>query len=44
VKSIYVADALIDDGIVNQQLLDSVGKMGGDFFSFTSDMITLKRP
>jgi flavin reductase (DIM6/NTAB) family NADH-FMN oxidoreductase RutF len=44
VKSIYVQDELYEDGSINQLLLDSVGKLGGDFFSFTSKSIDLKRP
>jgi flavin reductase (DIM6/NTAB) family NADH-FMN oxidoreductase RutF len=44
VKSIYVQDKLYEDGSINQALLDSVGKLGGDLFSFTSKNIDLKRP
>lgn len=44
VKSIYVADDLYSNGVINQQLVDSVGKMGGDFFSLTSNKVELTRP
>jgi hypothetical protein len=44
VKSIYVQDELYKDGSINQRLLDSVGKLGGDLFSLTSKSIDLKRP
>ena len=44
VKCIYVRDDLYNNGNINQQLIDSVGKMGGDLFSLTSDKIALDRP
>lgn len=44
VKSVYVQDDIIQDGRINQALLDSIGKMGGDAFSFTKSLIELKRP
>ena len=44
VKSIYVRDDLYDNGIINQHLVNSVGKMGSDFFSLTSEMLELQRP
>lgn len=44
VKYIYVRDDLYHDGNINQQSLDSVGKMGGDFFSFTSKNTEIERP
>jgi len=44
VKSIYVNDDLLEEGIINQQLIDSVGKMGSDYFSFTSNCIKVNRP
>jgi flavin reductase (DIM6/NTAB) family NADH-FMN oxidoreductase RutF len=44
VKSIYVSDDLLEDGIINQQLVNSVGKMGGDYFSLTSHCIEVERP
>jgi flavin reductase (DIM6/NTAB) family NADH-FMN oxidoreductase RutF len=43
VKSIYVRDKLYKGGRINQGLLDSVGKLGDDLFSFTSKSIDLKR-
>lgn len=44
VKSIYVRDDLYDDGIINQTLIDSVGKMGGDSFSKTDSIVEISRP
>lgn len=44
VKSVYVRDDLYDDGLINQALIDSVGKMGGDGYSRTSDYLELERP
>ena len=44
VKSVYVRDDLYENGNINQQLVDSVGKMGGNFFSLTSSQIELNRP
>lgn len=44
VKSIYVDDHLWDGQMVDQQRLDSVGKMGGDFYSLSTDLHKLSRP
>ena len=44
VVSVFVADHLYQDGKVNQQALDSVGKMGGDFYSSTKTLESLARP
>jgi len=44
VKYIYVRDDLYVDGNINQPLIDSVGKMGGDYFSLTNKNIELNRP
>ncbi|MCU4388238.1 flavin reductase family protein [Acinetobacter haemolyticus] len=46
VKSIYVDDRLwqADTGMIDQQQLDSVGRMGGEFYSFTTGLQALKRP
>lgn len=44
VKSVYVRDDLYTDGAINQELIDSVGKMGGDRFSLTSKQLGLNRP
>lgn len=43
VKFVYVQDDLYLDGTINQDLIDSVGKMGGDYFSLTSEKIEIKR-
>jgi flavin reductase (DIM6/NTAB) family NADH-FMN oxidoreductase RutF len=44
VKCVYVRDDLYINGNINQALVDSVGKMGGDHFSFTSNNLALNRP
>jgi flavin reductase (DIM6/NTAB) family NADH-FMN oxidoreductase RutF len=44
VKSVYVRDDLYSDGTIKQELIDTVGKMGGDGYSLTSNYIELKRP
>ncbi len=44
VKFVYVRDDLYIDGTINQDLVDSVGKMGGDHFSLTSKNVELGRP
>ncbi|MFT7108571.1 MAG: flavin reductase (DIM6/NTAB) family NADH-FMN oxidoreductase RutF [Psychrobacter glaciei] len=44
VKCVYVNDAVYQDGNINQPLLDTVGKMGADYFTFTADTIKLDRP
>lgn len=43
VKHVYVADELLKDGQIDQSKLDSIGKMGGDFYSFTSELKALAR-
>lgn len=44
VKSVYVRDDLYSDDGINQALIDSVGKMGGDGYSHTSHCVSLNRP
>lgn len=44
VKSVYVRDDLYDDGIINQKLIDTVGKMGGDGYSLSGEYRELERP
>ena len=44
VKFVYVRDDLYCNGSINQKLIDSVGKMGGDHFSFTTNNVELNRP
>ena len=44
VRCIYVRDDLYTNHKINQQLIDSVGKMGGDAFSLTSANVEIKRP
>jgi flavin reductase (DIM6/NTAB) family NADH-FMN oxidoreductase RutF len=44
VKFVYVRDDLYSTEGINQALIDSVGKMGGDGYSPTSKSIALNRP
>jgi len=44
VKSIYVRDELYSDKGINQERIDSVGKMGGDGYSPTKNYVELNRP
>lgn len=44
VKHIYVDDELLIDGNIDQQLIDSVGKMGGDNYSLTRELVAFDRP
>ncbi len=44
VTGIYVDDALYKNGTIDQQGIDSVGKMGGNHFSLTTNTIELTRP
>ena len=44
VKFVYVRDDLYNDGNINQYLIDTVGKMGGDDFSLSTNTVALKRP
>jgi len=44
VKAIYVDDNVYIDNAIDQTLLDSVGKMGGDLYSYTSTQVALERP
>ena len=44
VTGIYVDDALYKNDTIDQQGIDSVGKMGGNHFSLTTNTIELTRP
>ncbi len=44
VKFIYVQDDLYKNENIDQQLVDSVGKMGGNHFSLSSKNVELNRP
>ncbi|MEP4146182.1 MAG: flavin reductase family protein [Halioglobus sp.] len=44
VKAIYVRDDLYIDSAIDQTLIDSVGKMGGDRYSYTAAGVVLERP
>ncbi|GGB55191.1 hypothetical protein GCM10011502_30180 [Oceanisphaera marina] len=44
VKCVYVRDDLYKNGVIDQQRIDSVGKMGGDHFSLTTENVELTRP
>ncbi len=44
VQAIYVRDDLYVDGVIDQARLDSVGKMGGDYYCYTSNNVAIDRP
>ena len=44
VKSVYVRDDLFSGGEINQTLVDTIGKMGGDHFCYTLEKVALSRP
>jgi flavin reductase (DIM6/NTAB) family NADH-FMN oxidoreductase RutF len=44
VQSVYIRDDLYLDGNIDQNLIDSVGKMGGDGYCLTSKCVALDRP
>ena len=44
VKSVYVRDDLYIEGNINQELIDSVGKMGGNSYSINPEYVELNRP
>jgi flavin reductase (DIM6/NTAB) family NADH-FMN oxidoreductase RutF len=44
VQAIYVRDDLYNDGLINQELVDSVGKKCSDYFSFTNKLVEVERP
>lgn len=44
VKSVYVKDTIYADGRIDQALIDSIGKMGGDSYSYTKEQVALERP
>lgn len=44
VKTIFVDDTLWQEGFINQAQLNSVGKMGQDFYSLANNLVELSRP
>lgn len=44
VVGIYIDDNVLVNGYIDPTRLNSVGKMGGDYFSSTKDKFVLKRP
>lgn len=44
VVGIYIDDNVLVNGYIDPSRLNSVGKMGGDYFSSTKDKFVLKRP
>ena len=44
VKFVYIRDDLYVNRSIDQQLVDSVGKMGGDYFRLSSKNIEFNRP
>lgn len=44
VKAIYVDDSVLLDHKIDQQKINSVGRMGGNFYSLTDQLVELVRP
>lgn len=44
VVSIYVEDQLLHNGMIKTIQVDAMGKMGGNFYSFTREVVELARP
>ncbi|MEN9502173.1 MAG: hypothetical protein RI964_1458 [Pseudomonadota bacterium] len=44
VIGIHVDDRIFINGAINPQLIDTVGKMGGDHYSYTREQFELARP
>ncbi|MFK8012065.1 MAG: flavin reductase family protein [Marinicellaceae bacterium] len=44
VQSIFVNEDLYDEGLINQKSINSVGKMGADFYSLTTHLKEIHRP
>jgi flavin reductase (DIM6/NTAB) family NADH-FMN oxidoreductase RutF len=44
VKGVYINDAILESNTITPSKLNTVGKMGGDYFSQTNGLFTLQRP
>ncbi|MDO3381247.1 flavin reductase family protein [Gilvimarinus algae] len=44
VSHIYIDDSILEGMKINQGKLDSVGKMGADFYSLTTSLLEMPRP
>ena len=45
VLCMHVSDAVLDeDGRIDPRKLDTIGRMGGDFYTRTTELFTIKRP
>jgi flavin reductase (DIM6/NTAB) family NADH-FMN oxidoreductase RutF len=44
VVNIFIDDAIVQDGMIQADQLDAIGKLGGDLYSTTRDRFALKRP
>ncbi|MBQ4833128.1 flavin reductase family protein [Pseudoalteromonas sp. MMG010] len=44
VKGIFVNDEILKNNVIAPNQLATVGKMGGDYFSTTKDLFSIKRP
>lgn len=44
VIGVHVDDRIFISGSIDPSFLDAVGKMGGDYYSFTRELFELKRP
>jgi flavin reductase (DIM6/NTAB) family NADH-FMN oxidoreductase RutF len=39
-----VSEAVITDGVLDPHKLDTIGRMGGDYYTRTTELFTIKRP
>ena len=40
----HVSEAVITDGQIDPRKLDTIGRMGGDYYTRTTELFTIKRP
>lgn len=40
----HVSEAVITDGRIDPRKLDTIGRMGGDYYTRTTELFTIKRP
>lgn len=40
----HVSEAVITDGKIDPRKLDTIGRMGGDYYTRTTELFTIKRP
>jgi flavin reductase (DIM6/NTAB) family NADH-FMN oxidoreductase RutF len=40
----HVSDAVLTDGVIDPRKLDTIGRMGGEFYSRTTELFAIQRP